>query len=254
MFGKDTYSSLVLRTAGPVEAQPPQGLLQFRIQKGRRPRAGRDRLFRQPVGDQSPVLLRHRLRHGRDGRRRRDGRDEHDVRRRQQPRERHRRLAADGLQPLANHAGVSLESLLIAMVGGAIGCALGSLVDGWQASSIVSGGAGGGKVRRAAAVGRLANAALGLRPRPGDGRCLAASSLPSRRSASNRWKRCDSLDGRPATKPALSCAMDRRPLGPFATASRRRPGCAAEALATVHRVSFASDRQGRGFHRGRREG
>jgi ABC-type antimicrobial peptide transport system permease subunit len=38
-----------------------------------------------------------------------------------------------------------LESLLIAMIGGAIGCALGSLVDGWTASSIVSSGAGGGK-------------------------------------------------------------------------------------------------------------
>ena len=30
------------------------------------------------------------------------------------------------------------------MVGGAIGCALGSLVDGWTATSIVSGGGGGG--------------------------------------------------------------------------------------------------------------
>jgi putative ABC transport system permease protein len=38
-----------------------------------------------------------------------------------------------------------LESLLIAMVGGAIGCALGSLVDGWTANSIVSSGMGGGK-------------------------------------------------------------------------------------------------------------
>jgi putative ABC transport system permease protein len=38
-----------------------------------------------------------------------------------------------------------LESLLIAMVGGAIGCALGSLVDGWTANSIVSSGPGGGK-------------------------------------------------------------------------------------------------------------
>jgi ABC-type lipoprotein release transport system permease subunit len=38
-----------------------------------------------------------------------------------------------------------LESLLIAMIGGAIGCALGSLVDGWTASSIISNGPGGGK-------------------------------------------------------------------------------------------------------------
>jgi putative ABC transport system permease protein len=38
-----------------------------------------------------------------------------------------------------------LESLLIAMVGGAIGCALGSLVDGWTANSIVSSGGGGSK-------------------------------------------------------------------------------------------------------------
>jgi ABC-type lipoprotein release transport system permease subunit len=38
-----------------------------------------------------------------------------------------------------------LESLLLALVGGAIGCALGSLVNGAQATSIVSGGQGGGK-------------------------------------------------------------------------------------------------------------
>lgn len=36
-----------------------------------------------------------------------------------------------------------LESLLIAFVGGIIGCALGSLAHGWTASSIVSGGPGG---------------------------------------------------------------------------------------------------------------
>jgi ABC-type lipoprotein release transport system permease subunit len=38
-----------------------------------------------------------------------------------------------------------LESLLIAMAGGILGCALGALVDGWTATSIVSSGAGGGK-------------------------------------------------------------------------------------------------------------
>jgi putative ABC transport system permease protein len=37
-----------------------------------------------------------------------------------------------------------LESLLIALVGGALGCALGYLADGWTATSIVSSGAGGG--------------------------------------------------------------------------------------------------------------
>ena len=37
-----------------------------------------------------------------------------------------------------------LESLLIAMIGGAIGCALGLFADGLTASSIVSGGPGGG--------------------------------------------------------------------------------------------------------------
>ena len=55
-----------------------------------------------------------------------------------------------------------LESLLIAMVGGAIGCALGSLVDGWTATSIVSQRRGWGQVGRAAAVGRLADAPAGL--------------------------------------------------------------------------------------------
>ena len=38
-----------------------------------------------------------------------------------------------------------LESLLIALVGGLLGCALGSLANGWTATSIVSGGQGGGK-------------------------------------------------------------------------------------------------------------
>jgi ABC-type antimicrobial peptide transport system permease subunit len=38
-----------------------------------------------------------------------------------------------------------LESLVIAFVGGALGCALGSLCDGWTATSIVSSGQGGGK-------------------------------------------------------------------------------------------------------------
>jgi ABC-type lipoprotein release transport system permease subunit len=36
-----------------------------------------------------------------------------------------------------------LESLVIALVGGALGCALGSLVNGWTATSLVSGGQGG---------------------------------------------------------------------------------------------------------------
>lgn len=38
-----------------------------------------------------------------------------------------------------------LESMLIALAGGLVGCALGSLANGWTASSIVSGGQGGGK-------------------------------------------------------------------------------------------------------------
>jgi ABC-type lipoprotein release transport system permease subunit len=38
-----------------------------------------------------------------------------------------------------------LETLVIALVGGLIGCALGFLCDGWTASSIVSSGQGGGK-------------------------------------------------------------------------------------------------------------
>ncbi|OYW16193.1 MAG: hypothetical protein B7Z55_14300, partial [Planctomycetales bacterium 12-60-4] len=37
-----------------------------------------------------------------------------------------------------------LESLLLAIVGGALGCAVGCLADGWTANSIVSGGPGGG--------------------------------------------------------------------------------------------------------------
>src|SRR5262249_52687114 len=38
-----------------------------------------------------------------------------------------------------------LETLVIALVGGLIGCALGYLCDGWTATSIISSGQGGGK-------------------------------------------------------------------------------------------------------------
>lgn len=38
-----------------------------------------------------------------------------------------------------------MESLVIALVGGVLGCALGYLADGWTANSIVSSGQGGGK-------------------------------------------------------------------------------------------------------------
>jgi ABC-type lipoprotein release transport system permease subunit len=38
-----------------------------------------------------------------------------------------------------------LESLVIALAGGLLGCALGSLADGWTATSVVSGHQGGGK-------------------------------------------------------------------------------------------------------------
>ncbi|HZU35883.1 MAG TPA: FtsX-like permease family protein [Gemmataceae bacterium] len=38
-----------------------------------------------------------------------------------------------------------LEALLIALIGGAVGCAIGSLANGWSATSVVSSGEGGGK-------------------------------------------------------------------------------------------------------------
>ena len=38
-----------------------------------------------------------------------------------------------------------LESLVIALVGGLLGCALGSLADGWTATSMMMGQGGGGK-------------------------------------------------------------------------------------------------------------
>jgi len=38
-----------------------------------------------------------------------------------------------------------LESLLIALIGGIMGVAIGSIADGWTASSIVGSGQGGGK-------------------------------------------------------------------------------------------------------------
>jgi ABC-type lipoprotein release transport system permease subunit len=50
-----------------------------------------------------------------------------------------------GFAPWQVLASFFLESLLLALLGGALGCALGSLADGWTASSIASSGAGGGK-------------------------------------------------------------------------------------------------------------
>jgi putative ABC transport system permease protein len=38
-----------------------------------------------------------------------------------------------------------LESLLIALVGGAVGCLLGTVADGWTATSVITGHSGGGK-------------------------------------------------------------------------------------------------------------
>jgi ABC-type lipoprotein release transport system permease subunit len=38
-----------------------------------------------------------------------------------------------------------LESLLLSLVGGLIGCAIGSLAHGWSTTSLISGGQGGGK-------------------------------------------------------------------------------------------------------------
>ena len=55
-----------------------------------------------------------------------------------------------------------LESLLIALVGGGLGCALGWLVDGWSATSVVSNGPGGGKfvVLRLVVDGQIVAAGL----------------------------------------------------------------------------------------------
>jgi putative ABC transport system permease protein len=144
MFGKDTYSSLVLRTAGPVEARRLKEYFNNGYKKAAvlaqvetdyfDNLAGTNRQFLFAIGFVTVVM------------------------------------AIGGVMGVMNtmFAAVSnrvkdigvlrlmgysrtqimlsflLESLLIAMVGGAIGCALGSLVDGWQASSIVSGGGGGG--------------------------------------------------------------------------------------------------------------
>jgi putative ABC transport system permease protein len=144
MFGKDTYSSLVLRTAGPVEARRLKEYFNSGYKKAAvlaqvetdyfDNLAGTNRQFLFAIGFVTVVM------------------------------------AIGGVMGVMNtmFAAVSnrvkdigvlrlmgysrtqimlsflLESLLIAMVGGAIGCALGSLVDGWQASSIVSGGGGGG--------------------------------------------------------------------------------------------------------------
>jgi ABC-type antimicrobial peptide transport system permease subunit len=63
-----------------------------------------------------------------------------------------------------------LESLLIALVGGGLGCALGCLVDGWSATSIVANGPGGGKFvvlklvvdARIVATGLLLTLAMGI--------------------------------------------------------------------------------------------
>jgi ABC-type antimicrobial peptide transport system permease subunit len=67
-------------------------------------------------------------------------------------------------------ASLLIECLVIALVGGALGCGLGWLADGTTATSIVSGGQGGGKsvVLRlivdadTIAVGMMATLAMGF--------------------------------------------------------------------------------------------
>jgi putative ABC transport system permease protein len=145
MFGKDTYSSLVLRTAGPAEAKNLKNYFNSDYKKAAvlaqvetdyfDNLSGTNRQFLFAIGFVTIVM------------------------------------AVGGVMGVMNtmFAAVSnrvkdigvlrlmgysrsqimfaflLESLLIAMIGGAIGCALGSLVDGWTASSIISNGPGGGK-------------------------------------------------------------------------------------------------------------
>jgi putative ABC transport system permease protein len=145
MFGKENYSSLVLRTAGPAEARTLKEFFNTQYKKAAvlaqvetdyfENLSGTNRQFLFAIGFVTVVM------------------------------------AFGGMMGVMNtmFAAVSnrvkdigvlrlmgysrtqimlaflLESLLIAMVGGAIGCALGSLVDGWTATSIVSGSSGGGK-------------------------------------------------------------------------------------------------------------
>jgi hypothetical protein len=145
MFGKDTYSSLVLRTAEPTQARRLKDFFNSQYKKAAvlaqvetdyfDNLSGTNRQFLFAIGFVTVVM------------------------------------AVGGVMGVMNtmFAAVSnrvkdigvlrlmgysrsqimlaflLESLLIAMAGGALGCALGSLVDGWTATSIVSGAAGGGK-------------------------------------------------------------------------------------------------------------
>ena len=190
MFGKDTYSSLVLSTAGPVEARRLKEYLNNGYKKAAvlaqvetdyfDNLAGTNRQFLFAIAFVTVVM------------------------------------AVGGVMGVMNtmFAAVSnrvkdigvlrlmgysrtqimlsflLESLLIAMVGGAIGCALGSLVDGWQASSIVSGGAGGGKFVVLRLSVDLQTLLLGFVLALAMGR-WAASSRPSRPFVSSRSKPCD---------------------------------------------------------------
>jgi ABC-type antimicrobial peptide transport system permease subunit len=63
-----------------------------------------------------------------------------------------------------------LESLVIALFGGFLGCAIGSLSDGWTATSVISGSSGAGRTvvltlsvdRQTIAVGILVTLAMGL--------------------------------------------------------------------------------------------
>ena len=88
------------RPHGRRRRRPPQFSEFLKREVLRRPpwpAAGRNRVLRQPLRDQPAVPLRHRLRDGRDGDRRRVRRDEHDVRRHQPADQGHRRAAAAGL-------------------------------------------------------------------------------------------------------------------------------------------------------------
>jgi len=145
MFGKDTYSSLVLRTAGPKDAKVLKDFLNKDYKKAAlsaqveteyyESLTGTNRQFLFAIAFVTVVMavggvmgvmntmfaaVSHRVK---------------DI----------GVLRLMGYSRTQVMLAFLLESLLIALVGGAIGCALGYLADGWTATSVVSSGGGGGK-------------------------------------------------------------------------------------------------------------
>ena len=144
MFGKETYTSLVLASARRGSGQRVEGLPEPGIQESRRPGTAGGRVFCQPFPDEQAVPGQRHFRRLLAGHRRRVCGLMNTMFAAVSQRKRDigvlRLLGFARWQILVS---LLIESLLLGLLGGLLGCGLGSLCNGVKASSIVSSGQGG---------------------------------------------------------------------------------------------------------------